>query len=574
MIKLISTFYRRCILCFSIITIFFVPNYVFSAELTTELIPIDQLAKKFVSDVERIEVFYPKQFERLEMDWKKTSSEYIKQFEQEKDVEKKLNIFARLYYSWNNAHHRPISVKGIIPSNSGEILELPIRVFGQGLKFSQARFFVTDISTKDTPINIKVGDEIVSYSNIPILKYVLKTRDEFGNESPEAHINAIARGLAFQRRCSWGKIKCWKLDDTVLMSLKDVDSGEIKNVTLHWRERVKSAFTQPLKEPRFDKSEGWTFKPLVGGYGIDFDSTPDNEYGFYGVLQNKNQKFLLIKIFQFKDIAFVQSAIKEARKSDYEGVILDFGDNGGGNDSSMTLMAGLVGIKYQLELSSIRLVQEFKDKEVLKEATFGEVKAGFLFPYVIERNFNKMSPFTPFGCLDKSCPLKTSYTDYLEYWEKPSVQEDKPVKRISLITGRGTTSKTDSIAALFRSTKVGPIVGTPAVASSGTYYFRKEYLAQVGKKVVTVGVTFTPDFSLGTDCEEIQANPPQPNILIERTFENHAYYDTKTWIEAANAMMNWIEKPVIDRSCEIEDAKAKLKKFGLIHLERTKQVDK
>jgi hypothetical protein len=153
---------------------------------------------------------------------------------------------------------------------------------------------------------------------------------------------------------------------------------------------------------------------------------------------------------------------------------------------------------------------------------------------------------------------------------QPSVLEEKPVKRISLITGRGTTSKTDSIAALFRSTKVGPIIGTPAVASSGTYYFRKEYLVQVGKKVVTVGVTFTPDFSLGTDCEEIQANPPQPNFLIERTFENRDFYDTKTWIEAANAMMNWKEKPVIDRSCGIEDAKVKLKKFGLTYLERTK----
>ena len=570
MMRLIPSFNCRCLLRFSTIILFFLPIYALPAELTTELIPIDQLAKKFVSDVERIEVFYPKQFDRLEMDWKKTSSDYIREFENEKDIEKKLNIFSRLYYSWNNAHHRPISIKGIIASTSDEILEVPIRIFGQGIKLSQARFFVTDISTKDTPINIKVGDEIVSYNSLPISKHVLKTRDEFGNESPEAHITAIARGLVFQRRCSWGKIKCWMRDDPVQMSLKDVDTGEIKKVTLHWRERVKSAFIQPLKEPRFDKNEGWTFKPLVGGYGIDFDSTPDNEYGFYGVLQNKNHKFLLIKIFQFKDISFVQSAIKESRKSEYEGVILDFGDNGGGNDSSMTLMAGLVGVKYQLELSSIRLVQEFKDKEVLKEATFGETKAGFLYPFVANKNFNKMSPLTPFGCLDKNCPLKTSYTDYLEYWEKPSVLEEKPVKRISLITGRGTTSKTDSIAALFRSTKVGPIIGTPAVASSGTYYFRKEYLVRIGKKVVTVGVTFTPDFSLGTDCEEIQANPPQPNILIERTFENRDYYDTKTWIEAANAMMNWKEKPQIDRSCEIEDAKAKLKQFGLMHVERIK----
>lgn len=468
-------FFTALIFCFL--------NFSYAAELTTELIPIDRLARTFLKDLERIEVFYPKQFERLEMDWNKTSLEYIHQFEKEKDIEKKMHIFSRLYYSWNNAHHRPISIKGILVQESEEILELPIRIFGQGIKLSQARFFISDISTKNTSLNINLGDEIISYNKEPILEHVFKARDEFGNESPEAHINRIARNLYFQRRCSWGKIKCWKRDDIMQITLKDVKTGDLKKISLYWNDKVKDAFTAPLKEPGFaDSEKNWTFKPLNGGYGIDFDSTPDNEYGFYGILENNKQKFLVIKIFQFKDISFIQNAIKEARKSEYEGVILDFSDNGGGNDSSMTLMAGLLGINYQLELSSIRLVKEFKDKTVLKEATFGETKAEFLYPFVKEKNLNLMSPLTAFGCLDKKCPIKTSYKDYLEYWDKPSVQENVPVKRISLITGRGSASKTDSIAALFRSTKVGPIIGTPAVASSGTYYFRKEYLVQVGKK--------------------------------------------------------------------------------------------
>lgn len=85
---------------------------------------------------------------------------------------------------------------------------------------------------------------------------------------------------------------------------------------------------------------------------------------------------------------------------------------------------------------------------------------------------------------------------------------------------RGTASKSDSVATLFRATKVGPIVGTPAVASSGTYYYKKDYVVPVGKNAITLSVTFTPDFSLGGDCEEVQSNPPEPTILVERTFEN------------------------------------------------------
>lgn len=285
--------------------------------------------------------------------------------------------------------------------------------------------------------------------------------------------------------------------------------------------------------------------------------------GFMGQLNFEKKKWLVIKIFLFRDANLVQNAIQEARKSIYEGVILDFGDNGGGNDSAMTLLGGLFGTKFHLETSAIRLVKEFEDFQVLKEATFGGKKAGYLFPLIQAKNFNKMSPLMPFACLDIKCPMKTEYTDYLEYYEKPSVIHEHPIKKLALITGRGSASKTDSIAALFRATKIGPILGTPAIGSSGTYYFKKDYVVPVGKNAIILSVTFTPDFSLGGDCEEVQANPPQPTHLIERNFDNRKYYDSLTWIRAAEALETWSVQPEISISCSIEKAKEKMKSFGL-----------
>lgn len=544
-------------------TIQFLMSFAWAGELTTELVPLNQLAKKFVADVERIEVYYPKQFERLEMNWKKTSAAYVRQYEQEKDLEKKFNIFGRLYNSWNNAHHKPMTVKGYVKDDPKEILELPVRFFGQGLKMSQVRVFIDDVSKFETPADINVGDEVLQYNGLKLKDYTLLARDEQGSESPESHIATISRDMALQRRCRWGKLHCWSLKEPVQIVLKDVITGQNKSVILNWRARVKNSFAGNLKEPLFvEDDKSWSYKPLLGSYGIDFDSVPDNEFGFYGALQNGSRKWLLIKIFQFSDIAFIQSAIQEARKSDYEGVVLDFSDNGGGKDSAMTFMAGILGTKYQLELSSIRLVKEFKDYDVLKEAVFGSTKADYLFN-LVKTDAAAMSPLMPFACLDKTCPMKTSFSDYLNYWDKPSVLTDVPIKKIALITGRGTASKTDSVAALFRSTKAGPILGTPAVASSGTYYFRKEYLVQTGKNVVTVGVTFTPDFSLGGDCEEIQANPPEPDVLIERTLQNRKYYDTHTWVEATKALTDWKRPSEIEKSCGLEEAHQKMKQFGL-----------
>jgi hypothetical protein len=234
----------------------------------------------------------------------------------------------------------------------------------------------------------------------------------------------------------------------------------------------------------------------------------------------------------------------------------------------MTLLGGLLGVSFNLELSSLRLVKEFRDFDTLKEASFGEKKAAFFLPYAKDANFGKMAPFTPFACLDRSCPLKTEYRDHLESFPTPVYVGEYPVNQIALITGRGTASKSDSIAALFRATRIGPIVGTPAIGSSGTYYFRKEYVVKAGGKALTIGVTFTPDFSLGSDCEEIQANPPEPTALVERTFENRRFYDTRTWIVAAGALTGWSATARVDRSCDLETAKAKLKARGLGYVER------
>ena len=78
-----------------------------------------------------------------------------------------------------------------------------------------------------------------------------------------------------------------------------------------------------------------------------------------------------------------------------------------------------------------------------------------------------------------------------------------------------------------------------------------------------MSVTFTPDFSIGGDCEEIQANPPQPTVLVERTFENTTYYDTLTWVAAIKAMQAWTTQTNIAIKCPVSEAIKKMKEFGL-----------
>jgi hypothetical protein len=532
--------------------------------LTVDFVTLDKLAEQYYQDAKRIEVYYPKQFERLEMDWHQTIKQYLREYKKASSLEDKIHIFSRLYNSFNNAHHRSLTVKGLSKYEPLEPLTLPVILFGQGLTYSNAKIFVADISKNAKIAELSRGDEVVSYNGIPIKKYLQMSRDELSNESPESHINFTAKAMYLQTRCRWGKLHCWKPNEKVKLELKDKLNGQIKNVELAWNKTEKGSFSELSETPIFSSDlKDWSFKAIKGPYAPNYDTLPDGHIGFLGQLISGGKKWLIVKIFIFKDANFVQTAIQEARKSEYEGVILDFGDNGGGDDSAMTLLAGLIGTKFNLEISSLRITKEFRDLEVLKEATFGGEKAGYLFPLVQPANFNKMSPFMPFGCLDSKCPMKTEYIDYLEYYEKPSIITDKPIKKIALITGRSTASKSDSIAALFRATKVGPIIGTPAVASSGTYYYRKDYIVPVGKNAITLSVTFTPDFSVAGDCEEVQANPPQPNVLVERTFENKNYYDTLTWVAATKALHDWTTPSQISIKCPVDTAIEKMKKFGL-----------
>lgn len=535
--------------------------------LTVDFVTLDKLAEQYYQDAKRIEVYYPRQFERLEMDWHQTVQQYFRDYKKASSLEEKVHIFARLYNSFNNGHHRALTVKGLVKYEPLESLSLPITIFGQGLQISKARFFVSEVSKVLTNTNVTSGDELVAYNGIPIAKYLLMARDEVSSESPEDHINRTAQGMFVQNRCRWGKLHCWKPNEKVKIQLKDKSNGQNKEIELSWNKPEKDWFAPPSEAPTFSpEHKGWTFKAIKGPYAPDFDAIPDPNIGFMGQLTNNGKKWLIIKIFLFKDAGFVQAAIQEARKPEYEGVVLDFGDNGGGDDSAMTFLAGLLGTKFNLEISSIRLTKEFRDFEVLKESTFSGKKAGYLFPLVQAPNLNKMSPFMPFACLDLKCPMKTEYSDYLDYYEKPSIVTDKPIRKVALITGKGTASKSDSVAALFRATKVGPIVGTPAVASSGTYYYKKDYVVPVGKNAITLSVTFTPDFSIGGDCEEVQANPPQPTVTVERTFENKKYYDTLTWIESVKAMQSWTTRPNIATKCPVETAKEKLKTLGLTEL--------
>lgn len=531
--------------------------------LTVDVVPLDHLAQQYYEDAKRIEVYYPKQFERLEMDWEKTAQDYLRQYAAASSLEDKLDIFARLYYSWNNAHHRQLTVRGL-GSRRGQHLRLPFAVFGQGLRLSEASFYVSSVTAHPGSGLISVGDQIVTYDSLPIEEFIRRTRDEISSESPEGHIGRLADHMTNQRHCGWGKLRCWKEGNSVELELKDAATGRRKKARFVWASKI-SAASAASAAPVFPPSlTGWSFEPISGPYATDDDSLPDGQSGFLGRLSKDGRAWLLIKIFHFADLSLVQKAITEARGPGYQGVILDFSQNGGGDDSAMTLLGGLFGGSFNLELSAIRVVKEFQDLDTLKESTFGDTKANLFFPLVKDANFGKMTPFTPFSCIDESCPLKTEFSNYFHRFDRPIIVSSEPIKRIALITGAGSASKTDSIAALFRATQFGPIVGTPAVGSSGTYYFRKEYVVPVAEhNALLIGVTFTPDFSLANDCEEVQGNPPVPDVLIERTFANRAYYDTLTWIKAANALEGWAVPPRLGVSCPLDEAQSKLKRFGL-----------
>jgi hypothetical protein len=532
--------------------------------LTVDFVTLDKLAERYYEDAKRIEIYYPKQFERLEMDWPTTVKNYFSEYKKTNSLEEKIHIFARLYNSYNNGHHKPLVVKGFVKYEALEPLSLPIQIFGQGLKFSNSKFFISNISKHLANSNIQVGDEVVGYNGIPIKEYFLKARGEVSTESPEAHINRFALSLFKQAQCRWGKLHCWKKNEKVKIKIKDFSSGNLKEIEFAWVKPEKDWYAQLAEKPNFPPEEkGWSYKEVKGPYAVDYDALPDPHIGFMGQLIKDGKKWLIIKIFTFREASFVQAAIQEARKTEYAGVILDFGDNGGGDDSAMTFLAGIIGTKFNLEISSIRITQEFRDFDILKESVFGGKKAAYLFPMVQPNNYNKMSPFMPFACLDSTCPMKTEYSDYLDYYEKPVIVSDQAIKKIALITGRGTGSKTDSIAALFRATHIGPIVGTPAIASSGTYYYKKDYVVPVGKNAITFSVTFTPDFSLAGDCEEVQANPPIPDVLLERTFANKNYYDTLTWINSVKAIEGWTHTPQVNVKCSVEKAKIKMKSFNV-----------
>lgn len=220
------------------------------------------------------------------------------------------------------------------------------------MKFSKARFFISDIANVAKNLNLRVGDEVISYNGMPIKSYVLKTRDEVSSESPEDHINRLAKSMTVQRRCNWGKINCYKPNDKITIEVKNKSDDQVRKAELSWSKPEKTWFTNPNEELIFPPQiQEWKFKSIKGPYAIDFDSIPDPNFGFMGILSRDGKKWLIVKIFLFRDLNFVQDVIQEARKSEYDGVILDFGDNGGGNDSAMTLLAGLFGTKFNLETS-------------------------------------------------------------------------------------------------------------------------------------------------------------------------------------------------------------------------------
>jgi Peptidase family S41/PDZ domain len=531
-----------------------------SVQLTTPINDLSEMFDVIRADIQRIEPFYPKQFERLEMDWQKNVEEYRQRFKQAKSVDERLFVLARFTNSWHNAHHRPLEVEGIIRSPQASEVQLPIDVFGQGLKLSDARFFVADVSSS-AAVALNTGDEIIAYDGLPIAAYLLDVRDESRAESPEAIIGETAERMVLQSQCRWEKRRCWKNKQSVRVEVVDAKTKEKKSVDLMWSTDAWPGQTSAaVKKPKFPpNAKGWTLKILRGEYAISFD---DENVGFLAALENGAEKYLLLKMFVFRDSELVQQTIELARDKKWRAVILDFQENHGGDDSAMTLMAGLLGTSWHLELSSLRLIPEFFDVKKLRDAAVYKTNVAFFQSLLNDpRNHNKMSPLVPFRCKTDACEPLTEYKNHIDDFLKPKAVPAAPY-RLALITGRETVSKTDSIAALFRAHKIGPIIGTPAMASSGRYYFQKQYVARVGDRAIVLRKTFTPDFSIAANCEEVQANPPEPTVRLPRTFENREHYDTLAWLTAIESLKSWKE-PVAMGRCSLEQARDLLRKFKL-----------
>ncbi len=530
-----------------------------------EIIPFETMLDKIADDIQRIEVFYPQQFERLEMNWDENVASYKKQFKQSKTVGEKLNVLARFVNSWHNIHHHPLIVRGLPKPKNSEKVSLPLHFFAEGLTLSTAKFFVFKKSKTASYLkNINIGDEVLSYNGMPVADYLRYVRDESHAENPESVLNTTASHMGYQGYCDWATQNCWEAGDATEIVLQDKFTQQKKNLTLYWQDKTALTFTENHLNPIFKNLEqGWSFTTLLGNYS--FQETDDAYHGFLGVLKNDKQKFLVLKQYHFRNIELVQKCIQEANSHSYDGIILDFHENNGGNDSTFALLGGLLGTNYHVELSSMRLVPELLDNTLLQDAAVYSTNTNYFKKLLADKdNWNTMSPFVPFQCWDDKCEPQTEYKYYTErFSEKPEVIPNEPLKNLALVIGAGTVSKSDSVAALFRAHDIGPIIGTPSMASSGRYYFNKEYQTEIEGKIITLETTFTPDFSVDGACAEIQANPVLPHVLVPHILENNPYYDTQLWIEAAKALQTWDKEIHLERKCSIEDTQNVLKTFGL-----------
>lgn len=534
-----------------------------SLVFTQELIPFENIFKVISKDIARIEVYYPKQFERLEMDWESNEKAYEKAFITEKNIEKKIHILSRYINSWHNAHHKLLSVKGIAHKTPETELGLPLKIFIQGIKLSEAKVFLLEKDERNSNLaNIKVGAEILEFDGKLVADYISWVRDEYNSESPESILNSMAQAMTRQKTCRWGRRQCWQDGDSIKIVFKQ--GAEKIEKTLIWQDYSTFKFAPSSTVPIFPEYlSNWQFKTLYDQYGYGYDDVPN--FGFFGELTNGSEVYLVYKQFLFRDRALIDSFINNIHKKKYSGIILDFQENYGGNDTAFALLAGLLGDQFHLEISSMKLVPELLNDNLMSDSAVYSGNSKFFKNLMADsRNLNLMSPFVPFRCIDETCELKTKYEFYKSSFPVSPIVPKDPLKNLALITGRDTVSKSDSINVLFHAHNIGPVVGTPAVASSGRYYFQKEYYTSVGKNVVTLSVTFTPDFSLAGDCAEVQGNPPEPHQLIKRTIENYRYYDTLLWVKAAKAIQKWdYSKLNLSRNCSLDQAKMLLKRKNL-----------
>jgi hypothetical protein len=556
---------KSLILVFLFLSVIFFVFHNFDEESQVSVIPLDDVFDVISSDINRIEVFYPKQFERLEMDWEQNVSDYREKFHQTSSSKGKLEVLSRFTNSWHNAHHGALQVYGWENFKPQEKISLPLRFIDEGLKLSEAQFFVLQKSKDINPeLDINVGDEVLEYNGQSISELVLQMRDEDNSESPEAVLDFIASRMGYQGYCTWTTQVRWEAGDDVEIVLKDKITQKKKHVVLKWKKKGQYSFRGTHVAPFFsDENQNWEFKTIFGEYS--FENPWEGYDGFFGVLSNDTQKFLILKQYYFHSYELIHEFVKEAHTGSYDGVILDYHENGGGNDSYFALLTGLLGDGYHVELSSLKLIPELLSQHALFESAVYSSNVSYFRKILSEPStWNKMSPFVPFQCLDENCEPQTAYRNYKDdYKPQPKIIADEPMTNLALITGHGTVSKADSVSVLFRAHDIGPVVGTPNMASSGRYYFKKEYLVDVEGKVITLRATFTPDFSIDGNCEEVQANPVKPHVLLPETLENHDFYDTELWVTAARAIQTWNKPMHLDRKCTFEEAEEKLKSFGL-----------